>query len=170
MSGLEEQKFIFFWNPTKDNGFLSNWYESPFVKDGKLFISNEQYFMWEKQQLFDPINVGLEIDILSTSNPKIIKNLGRKVQNFNPSLWDEKKYEIMKNGLIEKFSQNHDLRELLFNTEDAILVEASQYDSIWGIGLNEDDAKKIPHILWPGQNLLGIALMDVRNILRIQSI
>ena len=117
--------------------------------------------MWEKQQLFNPTNILLENNILETTNPAIIRNLGRFVQNFNQTVWDTKKYDIMKRGLIEKFSQNINLKKALLDTNDAILVEASPYDTIWGIGLSEKDAKNKK---WRGENLLGKALMDVRNI------
>ena len=118
--------------------------------------------MWEKQQLFDPTNILLENNILETTNSSLIRNFGRYVQNFNQSVWDTKKYDIMKRGLIEKFSQNTELKKALLDTNDAILVEASPYDTIWGIGLGEKDAKIKK---WRGENLLGKALIDVRTIL-----
>ena len=66
-----------------------------------------------------------------------------------------------------KFSQNQELKTLLLSTDDSILVEASSYDNIWGIGLNESDAKNTKMEDWPGQNLLGKALMEVRDFLRL---
>jgi hypothetical protein len=62
----------------------------------------------------------------------------------------------MKAGLIEKFLQNPELKDALLDTKYAILIEASPYDKIWGIGLNEKDAK---------QNKPWKALMDVRTII-----
>jgi ribA/ribD-fused uncharacterized protein len=153
---------IYFWKPTESNGYLGNWYRSPFTINNIEFINNEQYFMWRKQQLFDPRNLSLEKKILETNNPKIMKDLGRDVGNFNQRVWDKEKYEIMKTGLIQKFSQNANLKELLKKTGNAILVEASPYDTIWGIGLNEKEAKLKS---WRGENLLGKALMEVRKML-----
>ena len=156
------QQHIYFWKPTQPNGFLGNWYDSPFDKDGIHFINNEQYFMWAKQQLFDPNNKLLEKKILETNNPKDMKDFGRLVKNFNQTVWDEKKYDIMKTGLIEKFSQNPDLKIKLKETKNAILVEASPYDKIWGIGLDYKEAETKP---WKGENLLGKALMEVRTLI-----
>ena len=69
-------------------------------------------------------------------------------------------------GLLAKFSQNEDLKQKLLETGDAWLVECAHSDTIWacGIRLNEDerfDANK-----WRGQNILGFALMEVRDVLR----
>jgi ribA/ribD-fused uncharacterized protein len=154
--------YIYFWKPNQTNGYLSNWYNSPFIVDDKYFLNNEQYFMWRKQQLFDPQNILLETNILETSDPNKIKQLGRAVKNFNQTIWDENKYEIMKIGLTHKFIQNIDLKVELLRTKDAHIVEASPFDKIWGIGLNEQDAR---YKEWRGENLLGKALMDVRQTL-----
>ncbi len=46
---------------------------------------------------------------------------------------------------------------------DRILVEASPVDKIWGIGLAADHTDAMFPEKWPGLNLLGIALMEVRS-------
>lgn len=48
----------------------------------------------------------------------------------------------------------------------AILVESSPYDKIWGIGLDRETALKGTVEQWQGENLLGCALMEVRDWLR----
>jgi ribA/ribD-fused uncharacterized protein len=40
-----------------------------------------------------------------------------------------------------KFSQNEKFKEFLLSTNDKILVEASPYDTIWGIGMLETDPR-----------------------------
>ena len=56
------------------------------------------------------------------------------------------------------------LMECLLKTDDSILVEASPFDKIWGIGLEwkETDPTK-----WMGLNLLGFLLMKARDIVKI---
>ncbi|MNI91462.1 hypothetical protein D3C73_1491250 [compost metagenome] len=54
----------------------------------------------------------------------------------------------------------------LLATGDRILVEASPSDKIWGIGLAPDDPNAQIPARWLGQNLLGKALMEVREYLR----
>jgi len=131
-----------------------------------ILLTTNNISCGKKQQCFDPVNVSLEMRILETHDPEKIKKLGREVSNFDPNVWDEKRYQIMCDGLHAKFSQNRDLKQSLLDTGNASLVYASPVDSIWGIGLNEDDAKRISSGSGPGQNLLGIALMGVREILR----
>lgn len=69
-------------------------------------------------------------------------------------------------GNKAKFSQNPTLKEFLLSTGDSILAEASPYDSIWGIGLGWEDAEKGGVAQWRGENLLGCALMEVRDWLK----
>lgn len=75
--------------------------------------------------------------------------------------WNKKK--VIYEGLHAKFSQNNDLKKLLLETKDAILAECALRDRIWGIGLTMDDPKRFDMDKWNGQNLLGYALMMVRE-------
>ena len=63
---------------------------------------------------------------------------------------------------MAKFSQNSHLNDYLQSTEDKVLVEASPYDRIWGIGLGENTPEINNPKQWKGLNLLGFALMEVR--------
>lgn len=104
--------------------------------------------------------------ILQCSDPKQIKTLGRKVRNFDEMIWDEVKYSIVLNGNYLKFTQDPKLRDFLLSTGDIILVEASPYDNIWGIMMEETDENALNPLKWRGQNLLGFALMEVRDKIR----
>ena len=70
---------------------------------------------------------------------------------------------VVYEGLLAKFSQNHDLKEKLIGTDNAILVECAVKDQIWGIGLSMKDENRFNRSKWRGQNLLGYALMMVRD-------
>ena len=52
------------------------------------------------------------------------------------------------------------------STGDSVLVEASPYDNIWGIRLAASSPEAQDPMKWRGQNLLGFALMEVRDELR----
>jgi ribA/ribD-fused uncharacterized protein len=148
---------IYFWKPHQNNGYLGNWYPSPFTVDSKNFLNSEHYFMWKKVMLFEPTR---EAEILSATDPKTMKDIGQSVKNYDDKIWDEKRYEIMKEALFHKFSQNPKLLNKLLWTGDAQLVEASPVDRIWGIGIT--DVEALMDKPWRGQNLLGKALMETR--------
>lgn len=104
--------------------------------------------------------------ILNCSEPKKIKALGRKVKNFDETIWNKVKYSIVLNGNYFKFTQNPELREFLLDTGDSILAEASPYDGIWGIKMRDTDENIFNPLKWKGENLLGFALMEVRDEIR----
>lgn len=66
-------------------------------------------------------------------------------------------------GNREKFLQNDDLKQFLLSTGDKVLVEASPTDRIWGIGLGKNNPVALDPAKWRGRNLLGFALMTVRQ-------
>lgn len=129
------------------------------------FTCVEQYMMFMKAKLFEDHETADEI--MSITNPRTIKRLGRSVRNFNPKVWDDNKYSIVFEGCLAKFSQNEGLKKRLLATEGTI-VEASPYDVIWGIGLREDDPHALDPSKWRGENLLGEILTDVRTLLFIE--
>ncbi len=67
-----------------------------------------------------------------------------------------------------KFSQHPELKNFLLATKDHILVEASPVDKIWGIGMAQDHLHTQDPSQWQGLNLLGFALMRVRDQLLAQ--
>lgn len=127
------------------------------------FTSAEQYMMYMKAVTFKDFDIADKI--LNETVPKKIKALGRKVKNFKNKKWNSVKFDIVKEGNIYKFSQNKDLKKALRDTGDKILVEASPYDRIWGIGMGRSNPDVYDPSKWKGQNLLGKALMDVREYL-----
>jgi len=121
----------------------------------------EQYMMHQKALLFG--DYASATQIMKCESPRDQKALGRKVSGFDQHIWDERKFDIVVAGNLLKFRQNMTCQRFLIRTADKILVEASPYDRIWGIGLSEEDARLMDPSEWPGQNLLGKALMLVRE-------
>ena len=155
------KNIIWFHNPNEKNGYMSNWYISSFIVDGITFSSVEQYMMYYKSMVFcDELTAD---KILSTDNVAEIKSLGRMVSNYDDNYWNGVRQIIVYNGLLEKFSQNKNLKKLLKSTEDAVLAECAVKDCIWGIGLSMKDPDRFDRNKWRGQNLLGYALMMVRE-------
>lgn len=165
-------EFYFFWGhqPRKDGNIgkscFSQWFERPFEHKGIQYLTAEHWMMAEKARLFAD-HEHLQ-KILSSSSPREAKKLGRKVKNFDEKVWGDNREEIVKNGNYLKFKQHNDLWEFLDQTENKVIVEASPYDRIWGIGKKSDAIGIEDPSTWNGLNLLGYALMEVRDKLREQ--
>lgn len=162
---------IYFYGTKGEYGFLSNFYKSTFTSTFNNldilveFKCNEQYFCYVKCLTFDPSNKKMLETILQENNPVKIKRLSRQIKNFDIEEWNKKKYNVMLNGLKDKFINNPDLKHKLINTNNSILYEAAPRDKIWGIGYSASNAININPNLY-GKNLLGKALMEVRTILQ----
>lgn len=160
-------KYLCFWGHTQktthvvDKSCLSQWFPAKFEVDGISYQNTEQYMMAQKAKLFADDEVFQKI--LNTTNPKEIKALGRLVKNYQDDIWIENRYKIVLDGNLAKFSQNADFKQFLLNTSDKLIVEASPYDKVWGIGLSVEDENAEKPLQWKGLNLLGFALMEVRK-------
>ena len=137
---------ICFHNPDEENGYLSNWYLSQFSINGIQFSSMEQYMMYSKAVCFNDKVIAEQI--LNTQDVAHIKELGRSVLDYNA-----------------KFKQNEDLKRKLLGTGNNVLAECAVRDQIWGIGLSMKNPDRFEPENWNGQNLLGYALMMVRESL-----
>ena len=167
MNTINSEDYIFFWKLKEGNkSCLSNWYPVVFEDNNIKYLHTEQYMMYHKAILFENTNFELHKLILNTKSPAKCKAIGQKIKNFDSNIWDNNKIEIVTKGCYLKFSQNETLKQYLISTESKILVEASPYDKIWGIGLNKQNAIKTPQEIWPGTNYLGKCLMNVRNMLK----
>lgn len=147
---------VYFWGT-----IFSNWSPVEFKYKNHIFHNSEQAFMWEKANYFNDIQTANMI--LKTSNPRLAKKLGRNVTPFDPDKWNEVCYKYMLDVNIAKYSQNIESKNILLSTENKIIVEASPYDRIWGVGLHWNDDKILNEKNWKGQNLLGKVLMEVRK-------
>ena len=167
-------KYLFFWGHQKSKSgdltsscFSQRW-TSPFVVNKVKYNTAEHWMMAQKALLFGDNEIYEKIII--AKSPAEAKSLGRQVRNFNETVWDTKRFEIVVEGSLQKFSQHKDLKEFLLNTKERVLVEASPVDRIWGIGLSADSDKAENPKRWNGLNLLGFALMEVRDILKNEQV
>ena len=165
----EKLDFLFFWGHSnkydqKVGKFcFSQWFEIPFTVGNIVYKTAEHWMMAQKALLFNDLECFEKI--VHTGTPKVAKELGREVKNFDEEVWNNHKYEIVKVGNIHKFNQNIDIFDFLVNTAEKVIVEASPVDAIWGIGLSQDSDYIDNIYCWRGQNLLGFALMEVRDFL-----
>lgn len=162
-------QYIFFYghNPTPSgNHIYSQFYPCKFTdpKTGIVYCCAEQWMMSQKALMFNDKVINEQI--LAETNAATIKSYGRSVHGYNDAIWCENRFNIVVQGNYYKFSQNPELLQTLLSTDPKILVEASPYDRVWGIGLNANQAAQIPPHQWPGDNLLGRALMQVRTMIQ----
>ena len=168
---METPKAIYFFTPKCEKyGYLSNFYKTNLVEKvekveeetDKLFNCSEHYFMYYKCLTFDLTNRELLEKIYYEESPYKVKKLGRQVKNYDEKIWSVKRYSIMINALRLKFTQNETIKANLLSTKPKTLYEASPFDKLWGIGYSAKNAIIKDKIKY-GQNLLGKALMQIRD-------
>ena len=85
------------------------------------------------------------------------------MRGFDSAAWEAERFAVVVAGNRAKFGQHAELAAYLRGTAPRVLVEASPVDRIWGIGLAADDERVADPASWQGLNLLGFALMEVRD-------
>lgn len=169
-------KFVFFFT---DKDVFSNWYVSPFydkmawkfnpeVECQIKFDCVEQYMMWRKASLFKDYDTALAI--LSGSRKRgnekeqaYYKRMGRAVEGYEDSMWEDWREMVVKRGLFMKYNQNPELKRVLMKYKSKIFVEASPYDAIYGIKMGMNDQGVEDPSNWKGENLLGKWHNDLIN-------
>jgi ribA/ribD-fused uncharacterized protein len=131
--GHPSPPFFMFWGHAdgSDKSFLSQWFPSPFLYDGRQYSCAEQWMMAEKARVFGDEETR-EL-ILAAATPKEMKALGRSIRGFDEERWRRCRERVVMKGTVLKFSQNPPMLQFLLSTS-GVLVEASPYDTIWGIG------------------------------------
>lgn len=169
-SQIESIPFFFFYGhkPSADGQIgkscLSQWWVAPFEAEAHLYKTAEHWMMAGKAQLFGDEEQLYKI--LQAATPSHAKRLGRLVSNFDPAVWDKHKFELVIKGNWYKFGRYPELKAFLLGTGEQVLVEASPVDRVWGIGLSADKPAARNPDQWKGDNLLGFALMEVREMLK----
>lgn len=134
---------------TKETGhdFLSNFYRSSVVFEGKIYSTVEHAYQASKTT--DPASREI---IRKASSPADAKKLGQGLSIRSD--WSDVRLEIMRRLIREKF-ENPFLRPLLLATEDAELILNNKWnDKFWGVCRGD------------GENWLGRILMEERSRIR----
>jgi ribA/ribD-fused uncharacterized protein len=141
---------IRFYSVGDEYGEFSNFAAYPITLDGVTWPTSEHYF--QAQKFEDP---QLQAKIRKAKTPMIAARMGRDRSKPLRRDWESAKVNVMMKALRAKFSQHADLRELLLETGDQMLVEHTTNDSYWGDGGDGS-----------GKNMLGQLLMRLRGELR----
>ncbi len=173
--------FVTFWKVDEgcENAMFSQWYQgNPFVVNGRTYYTAEQYMMSEKALLFGDYDIYSQI--MKEKDPAQCKALGKMVQKFDGKTWGKVAREVLFHGNLSKLQADIELVDALLSTEQAVLVEASPYDNIYGAGiakedlLNSDGTLKVHPKDWhtkdnptkQSENKLGFVLMGIRDLFR----
>ena len=174
-------KYVTFWRADEgcENNMFSQWYKKePIPINGIQYDTAEQYMMAQKALLFGDLESYKKI--MQEPDPSICKKLGRGVKGFDQQKWNKSFREILFHGNLSKLQSDIEIVDALLNTENAVLIEASPLDDIYGAGmskndlLNSDGSLKVLPKSWhkagqtkQAENNLGFVLMAVRDVFRI---
>ncbi len=147
---MSQRNVINFYLPTDKYGCFSNFSRHHLYLKDKVWKTSEHYFQAQKFA-----GTEFEEKVRLTPTPKEAANLGRNRKFPLRKDWEEVKDEIMREALQAKFTQHKELKKILLETSDALLVEHTHKDFYWG---NGGDGS--------GKNMLGKLLMEVREELK----
>ena len=160
-----------------ENNLFSQWADTPFIVNGRLYYTAENYMMSEKAILFRDYKM-YEL-IMASWDPDETKRLGKRVANFDQAAWDKSFREIIFHGNLGKANGCSAFLNALLASGDAVLIEASPYDATYGAGMEAKDLLDCDGLLkvhpkdWhkkdsnkQAQNNLGFVLMGLRDMLR----
>jgi ribA/ribD-fused uncharacterized protein len=158
----------------------SNWFFAPFFVRGLRFPTNEHFIMYCKARLFGDTDAAAAIlgdDVAArrllsgtsrlwladrpADDPARAKALGRAVRGYTEPMWAAKRRFYAKTGARAKFTQHPPVCATFLETAGTLLVEASPYDRLWGVGLAASDPRILDRAAWRGSNLLGYVLTEL---------
>lgn len=151
-------KYILF----KD-GVLSNWAYTPYVWRGIKFNTSEHHFMYLKAMHFEDYEAAQKI--IKTKTPYEVKVLGRSIRNYDDVDWSTFREQFMTIALTAKFTLDEKSYNTITQLPSKTFAEATK-DTIWGIGLYEDDPRAWDESTWKGTNLLGKVLTKIQQELK----
>lgn len=147
------------------NKYLNKSVYISFDVDHNKYFSIEQYVLAEKARLFNDFDTMEKI--VECTDLNNIRMLDKQIKGYKEKEWEKYKYNFLLQGNFYKYSQDSKLRKLLLDTKNKIIVYISSDDDMCDIGITVNKIEDISNpLLWKGQNLLGYALMEVRDEIR----
>ncbi|GAX37902.1 NADAR family protein [Nodularia sp. NIES-3585] len=141
---------IYFYTAREQYGCFSNFSPHGFELDNLYWYTSEHYF--QAQKFIGTFNVE-QIRLVKT--PKDAAKMGRERSRPLRQDWEKVKDDLMRKAVLRKFETHQDIKQILLATDNQEIVENSPIDYYWGCGSDGS-----------GKNMLGMILMEVREILR----
>ena len=152
---------------TNDYGFLSLKWTVELEFNGTMYNSAQQAIAAEIAKSFNDQDNLQKIMIAESPD-----DISYKVENVpgdtevNETKWNDLTKQLLYDVNIIKFNQYPELAARLLETKNATLGAYIPDDNLIGIGLSIDNIQAKNPVNWTGQNLLGKALMDIRQKIR----
>jgi len=165
----KKEPILFYGHTEGKYQSFSNFYPSPFTdENGNAFVCTEQWLMYNKAITFN--DSAMARLIMQATEPRKMKKYGRQVKGYDEAVWSAAREDVMYRGLLLKFRQNPDIRDVLLSTGSRPIAEASPSDKIFGIGAPATNPRAQDPDNWPsmGQNVLGRMLMKCRDTIRAE--
>ncbi|MBP9739456.1 MAG: NADAR family protein [Chitinophagaceae bacterium] len=153
-------------NADWDTHCFNECFVAPFTIDGTTYNTLTHWIMAQKAALFYDYTTMEKI--IQTKQAAHAKLLACYIKNFDEEVWLAHAYSIVVKGNLHKFKKHYHLQRKLLNTQQNVIVAVTAQDNIWGNGLAYFSKELSNPLKWKGSNLLGYALMDVRDILQAQ--
>ncbi len=122
---------ILFKSTCKTFGFLSNFFQSIIISNGKLFRSSEHFYQWSIVALIDPDGAENHYGIMADLDSLKSRKHSHGIQAKSRKPEDAEKLQVMEHVATLKFMQNPPLREALIATHPVPLVENTE-SAFWG--------------------------------------
>jgi ribA/ribD-fused uncharacterized protein len=158
---------ILFEDPqTNDYGFLSLKWTVEIEFNGTMYNSAKQAIAAELAKIFND-QESLQKIMIADTPEEVSYELDDVPGEENQVKWNDNIKQLLYDVNIAKFNQYPELVTRLLETKTAVLGAYIPNDNLIGIGLSLDNIQSKNPINWTGQNLLGKALMDIREKFRM---
>jgi len=168
VSAIASEKGILFIedSQTNENGFMAMDWPVQIRLQTMVYHCAKQALAAEQATVFgDDEGFRRIMDAETPAEVSYSRNDAKKATEEDWAMTTKRKlYDIQE----AKFRQYPELQSRLLSTGEAILAAYLPGDTLLGIGISTDDVRAKNPIHWRGQNLLGTALMELRQLFRVE--
>ncbi len=148
---------------------LSNCADTTIVLNGQEFKSAQHAFEWEKATHLDEHNQALANEILEAEHAGKARKLTRDaLDSWDVTDWEQNATQIMRDILEAKAEQCETFKKMLLDTQEKTIA-ASIPDRFWGTGLEPQHSVTTKRDYWPGHNMLGALMIELREQLQSEA-
>lgn len=149
------------------NMVLSNMHASTITVFGEDFKSVEHAYQWKKA-----LDIGAKTmadKIKNAQHAGVAKQLSKDLPKEQVDQWAETKSEEIMTALIRHKSRQVPAFKAALLDTNPVIAEAT-YDKVWGTGLSPEHTKCTKPEYWPGGNLLGAIMQEIRQEIQVDQV